>query len=97
MLPMRNISFVDLVGTCIPESREKMKPTRRAGSCGRSLTHCPKLLVGAYTSAGGAAAVLDAAAALAGAGAVAFALAGACAGAVDALSPPATMVGAVAS
>lgn len=74
-----------------------MKPTKRAGSCGRSLHHCSKLLVGAYFSAGGAAAVLDAAAAETGDGAVARALAGACAGAVEALSPPATIDGAVAS
>ena len=40
-----------------PDSREMMKPIRTAGSCGRSLTHCPKLLVGAYFSTGGAAGV----------------------------------------
>ncbi len=74
-----------------------MKPTKRAGSWGRSLHHCPKLLVGAYLRAGGAAAAVVEAA-LAGAGAVAFtfALAGACAGAVLVLRPPATIVGASA-
>lgn len=47
-----------------------MKAMRRVGSCFRSLTHCPKLLFGAYTGGGGGAAlVVAAAAAFAGAGA----------------------------
>lgn len=46
-----------------------MKPTSRAGSCGRSLHHWPKLLTGAYIGGGGGVKMLAAAAAIAGAGA----------------------------
>lgn len=62
-----------------------MKPTRMAGSCGRSLTHCLKLLEGAYTRAGGAGGASGVSiSAGAGAGVVSVELANADAGAVAA-------------